>query len=84
MRAKGVDLLALYSSAAVPRIKVRKGVCCRGDFSVPWVPAAGVGAMHLDAVLAAALQTSFKWDCMCVMTDLHQAHRQGGSSTATF
>lgn len=56
---KGVDLLVLYSSAAVPQVKVRKGVCCRGALSVPWFPAARVGTMHLDAVLAAALQTSF-------------------------
>lgn len=51
---------------------------------VPWFSAPGVGAVHLDAVLAAAVQMSCKWDCMCVMTDLHQAHRRGGSLTATF
>lgn len=56
---KGVDLLVLYSSAAVPQIKVGKGVCCGGDLSVPWFPAARVGTMPLGAVLAAALQSSF-------------------------
>lgn len=75
--AKGVDLLVLYSSAAVPQIKVRKDVCCRGNLSIPWFPAARVGAMHLDAVLAAALQNSSKSDCAHMMTDLHLAHRQG-------
>lgn len=38
---------------------------------------ARVGTMHLDAVLAAALQSSFKSDCVRMMTDLHLAHRQG-------
>lgn len=77
MHAKGVDLLVLYSSAAAPLLKVRKDVCCRGDLSVPRFPAAWVGTMDFDDVLAAALQTSFKWDCVCMMTELHQAHRQG-------
>lgn len=60
MHAKGVDLVVLYSSAAAPQLKVRKDVCCRGDLSVPRFPAARVGTIHLDAVLAAALQTSFR------------------------
>lgn len=41
MHAKGVYLLVLYPSAAVPQIKVRKNVCCRGNQPISWFPTAG-------------------------------------------